>query len=152
MSTESEVYLGLIREKLQRLEDVDRLQTSNSVFANDPRTAVVAKEKQINYINEELARLAAAEEAVESKTVPKAARAPARRSRRSGRNPIIWQGNKSEFASAIIGLFDEKKIRAGSRTDALKKAALHFVDKDGKAFKPKNLWQNFRNKNPETGR
>ena len=54
MSTESEVFLGLIREKLKRLEDVHRLETSNSVLAGDPGTAVVGLEKQINYINEEL--------------------------------------------------------------------------------------------------
>ena len=151
MSTESEVYLGLIREKLQRLEDVDRLQTSNSVFANDSRTAVARKQKLINYINKELSRLAAAG-TVESKTVLKPPRTPAPRSRRSRSDPITWEGNKSEFAFAIIRLYDEGKIRAGSRADALKRAALHFVDKDGKSFKPKSLWQNYRNKNPEMGR
>jgi hypothetical protein len=132
MSTKSELYLGLMKEKLKLQEDVSRLETSNSVFANDPRAAIAAKQEQIKSIDEELARLAPGE-TVESKAVPQIV-------------PIVWQGHKVEFASAIVDLFEKDHIRANSPTDALNQAAPHFVGKDGKAFKPKSLWQNLKNK------
>lgn len=132
MSTKSESYLGLIKKKLELQEEVARLENSNSVFANDPRVVIVAKEKQIKSIDEEIARLSS-EETVESEAVPDL-------------KPIKWQGNKVEFASAIIDLYAKGHILAKSRADALKQAALHFVDKDGKAFKPRSLLQSFLNK------
>lgn len=132
MSTNSELHLGLVRERLKLLEEVPRLETSNSIFADDPRMVIVAKEKQIKSIDEEIARLSSGE-TVESEAVPDI-------------KPIKWRGNKVEFASAIIDLYAKGHIQANSQADALKQAALHFVDKDGNAFKPKSLWQNLQSK------
>ena len=135
MSTNSELHLGLVKERLKLLEDVARLEASNTIFANDPSMVILANEKQIKSIDEEIARLSSGE-TVESEAVPDV-------------KPIKWQGNKVEFASAIIDLYAKGHILAKSQADALKQAALHFVDKDGKVFKPKSLWQNFQNKSEQ---
>jgi hypothetical protein len=63
--------------------------------------------------------------------------------------PIIWLGNERDFASFIIKQFDDGKIQAKSRSNALAQACRYFVRKDGTKIKkmiPRYLLQNYQNK------
>jgi hypothetical protein len=60
--------------------------------------------------------------------------------------PIVWLGTGVELARLIMSLFEKGNIQAETKTDALRQAALHFVGKDGKAFKERVLMESERAK------
>jgi lambda repressor-like predicted transcriptional regulator len=47
---------------------------------------------------------------------------------------LVWTGTQEEFVEAVLKLYESGCILASDPTDALMKAALHFVRQDGTAI------------------
>jgi hypothetical protein len=59
---------------------------------------------------------------------------------------MTWKGTNREFADWIVRAHDEGKLKATSRTDAMRQAADHFVGKDGKRIDPRSTLQSLKNR------
>jgi len=60
--------------------------------------------------------------------------------------PLVWLGQKSEWAQEILGWRKRNVVRAESDTEALRKAAAHFVDSRGKPFNERSVLQTLQRK------
>jgi hypothetical protein len=129
--------LELIKEKQRLEEQKHHLERKHSLLGLDPRAEIALKENQIKYLEEQIGSFPLSEEIAADKSAGTS-------------NPISWQGSKIEFAELVLGLYKKGQIKAISNIDALTQAARYFVDRNGKSFKPRSLWQAIQNKKDYT--
>ena len=68
-------------------------------------------------------------------------------------NQVVWTGTAREFGDMVDDLYlKKKKIKANSRTDAMKQMCRHFVPKDGKRFDAKSIMQSLKNRKEIEGK
>jgi hypothetical protein len=58
----------------------------------------------------------------------------------------VWTGTDRSLADKILQQYASGQIVAGSRTDALKRACVRYVRKNGTHYNPRSLWQNIKNR------
>jgi hypothetical protein len=142
----SSSWFKLFKEKQRLQEEIAKLKRSIPALHVQPvlrlgpssidltREDIARKETEMKTID---ARLAQLERATEGDTEGEPA---------ANAMTISWSGTKLEFAQMILDAYEKGFIRATGPIDALRQAALHFVDRDGKAFKPRSLYQSVQNK------
>lgn len=141
-----ESLLTLLHER-RRLEDERETQEKlipafllkNRIHIGAPTKRMARIDEEIGLINERIAHLRRGHKMAEKRDATKTAKS---------RKPeaMIWLGSKRTFGETILELFKKRLIRADTETDALRRASEHFVDMNGKPFKPRNTLQNVRNK------
>ena len=145
---ESGSWLELFKEKQKLQEEIAQLKQSIPPIQIRPRLilegsdaivetkrAIARKQNDVESIDARIQHLErAAKEADETAE------------QRVRTAPIVWLGSRREWGEMILDLRKKNLIEARTDTDALKRAAQHFVDKDGKPFDPRTTLQNVRNK------
>src|SRR5438128_5860546 len=61
-------------------------------------------------------------------------------------SPIVWHGEKWEFAAMIVDCYKKDWVKADSETAALTQAAAHFVDGNHKPFNVRSILQSYKSK------
>jgi hypothetical protein len=70
----------------------------------------------------------------------------------NGPEPMAWLGTKRDFGDLVFKLHRKNLIPGRNWVDALRIVGAHFVDNEGKGFKPENIRESIRVRGKREGK